>query len=82
MTHQLHKISLPASFLPEQICSEPVEQMFCALKGKNCFGNQSQTHRREMEATDFVADLHLISGVLSEIFKYMVSVLLHGGWNF
>lgn len=35
-----------------------------------------------MEATNFVADLHLISGVLSEIFKYMESVLLHGGWNF
>lgn len=82
MTHQLHRISLPASLLPEQVCSEPVEQMFCALKGKNCLGNQSQTQRREVMATHFVTDLHLISGVLSEIFKYMVSVSLHGGWNF
>ena len=82
MTHQLHRISLPASLLPEQVCSEPVEQMFCALKGKNCLGNQSQTQRREVMATHFVTNLHLISGVLSEIFKYMVSVSLHGGWNF
>eukprot|EP00076_Gallus_gallus_P038016 XP_025003554.1 uncharacterized protein LOC107052673 [Gallus gallus] len=45
--------------------------MFCALKGKNCLGNQSQTQRREVMATHFVTNLHLISGVLSEIFKYM-----------
>lgn len=63
MAHQLHRISLPASLLPEQVCSATVEQMFCALKGKNCLGNQSQTQGRDMEATHFVKDLHLISGV-------------------